>query len=192
MRAASVPLVLSPRIISIASPPQRTALPSPDVPASGPAQKSTLAPAAVSQSHATPTPIPIPASCLDATCLDAYAILSTGLAAFLPSHECRITNAECRDPPSAHYTTHADSMCKTPPTRRVARAQLSKSARADHACALNPCPRPRFCLHHTRHSAKMRIWWPVTSHQVPLFALSGGSQRAKSKAAMQQTRPMIG
>ncbi len=90
---------------------------------------------------------------------------------------------------------------QSPPPRRFdaansrlehsARAHFSKSARADHACARNVCPRPRFSLHHTRHSAKMRIWWPVTSHQVPLFALSGGSQRAKSKATMQLARPMI-
>jgi hypothetical protein len=79
----------------------------------------------------------------------------------------------------------------TPRTRHTARAQLSKSTRADHVCARNVCPRPRFFLHHTSHSAKMRTWWPVTSHQVPLFALSGGSQQATSKATMQQARPMI-
>jgi hypothetical protein len=61
----------------------------------------------------------------------------------------------------------------------------------DMVCALNPCPRPRFFLHHTRHSAKMRIWWPVTSHQVPLFALSGGIWAAKSTATKPPTRPMI-
>ncbi len=67
----------------------------------------------------------------------------------------------------------------------------SKICIVDHACARNVCPRPRFCLHHTRHSAKMRIWWPVTSHQVPLFALSGGSWAAKSKATKPPARPMI-
>ncbi len=77
------------------------------------------------------------------------------------------------------------------PNGHVARAHFSTSARADHACARNVCPRPRFFLHHTRHSAKMRIWWPVTSHQVPLFALSGGSQSAASKATKRQARPMI-
>jgi hypothetical protein len=34
-------------------------------------------------------------------------------------------------------------------------------------------------------------WWPVTSHQVPLFALSGGSQLAESTATTRQARPMI-
>jgi hypothetical protein len=48
---------------------------------------------------------PNSASCLDANCLDAYSICITGLAATLPFHECRITNAECRAPPVTHTTT---------------------------------------------------------------------------------------
>ena len=133
---------------------------------------------------------PNSASCLDANCLDAYSICITGLAATLPFHECRITSAECRahqspPPPPRRFNAANSSL------EHSARAHFSKSARADHTCARNVCPRPRFFLHHTRHSAKMRIWWPVTSHQVPLFALSGGSWAAKSKATKPPTRPMI-
>jgi len=70
------------------------------------------------------------ASCLDANCLDAYPILPADLAATLPSHECRITNAECRDPPRAvALTSRSHSMWKTP-QHSTPRAHTSRNLHA--------------------------------------------------------------
>jgi hypothetical protein len=151
-----------------ASPPQSGARLFPEAPASGQAHKNTLAPAAARESHASPTPIPTCAACLDAPRLDAFR---SSHHALLPLHESRIPNAQRR----THSGTSTHDKKLTSWTRFV---RSIHALGPDSACITPDILRK--CALVARHES------PSSS-----VRLSGGSQFAESTATMRRARPMI-
>ncbi len=95
---------------------------------------------------------------------------------------------ECRDPPSTIALTF--NVENSPRTALRARTTFEICTRGPRLCAQCVSSAPILLASHQTFCENAH-WWPVTSHQVPLFALSGGSWAAKSKATKPPTRPMI-
>jgi hypothetical protein len=114
----------------------------------------------------------------------------TSLQPCLPTNaESRMPNAATHQGPSHLRRVHIQCG-KLPNTAHRARTLLEICMRRPRLCA-QCMPSAPFLLALHLTFCENAHWWPVTSHQVPLFALSGGSQLAESKATKRQTRPMI-
>ena len=148
------------------------------------------APAGASECHSPPSNIPTPPHALMPN-----ALMPTRFSPPVSLQRCLSTNAESRMPNAARYQSltpqpRSIDVANSPNTTLRARTTLEICTRGPRLCAQSMPSAPILLASHQTFCENAH-WWPVTSHQVPLFALSGGSQLAESTATTRQARPMI-